>query len=229
MTAMTKTIAIQQSLDAMGELLIWTDIAAEKEHDFNQWYDTEHMQERASIPGFQWSRRYHSETAKRPYLALYRTDTLHVFRSEPYRKAFENQTAWSVRNFSAMHNTNRRVNAVTEIAGTGIGGALSLICLGQLEQAQQALELVQAMRKDVAGVIAVRILAPDPDLSTPLPSESSSQRVLEPYLVIDTTTLKAAQQAGEWMAKRFDANQVRHDSFRLLWDVRSSEVCRSFD
>jgi hypothetical protein len=87
---MTKTVAIQQSLDAMGELLIWTDIAAEKEVDFNQWYDTEHMQERASISGFQWSRRYYSETAKRPYLALYRTDTLHVFRSEPYRRAFEN-------------------------------------------------------------------------------------------------------------------------------------------
>lgn len=226
---MTKTVAIQQSLDAMGELLIWTDIAAEKEADFNQWYDTEHMQERASILGFQWSRRYHSETAKRPYLALYRTDTLHVFRSEPYRKAFENQTAWSVRNFSAMHNTNRRVNAVTEIAGAGIGGALSLICLGQLEQAQQSLALVQELRKGMAGIIAVRILVPDPDLSTPLPSENSNQRVLEPYLVIDTTTLKVAEQAGEWMTKRLDSSKVRHDSFRLLWDVRSSEVSRSFD
>jgi hypothetical protein len=58
MISMAKTVAIQQSLDAMGELLIWTDIAAEKEDDFNQWYDTEHMQERASISGFQWSRRY---------------------------------------------------------------------------------------------------------------------------------------------------------------------------
>jgi hypothetical protein len=221
---MTQTVAIQQSLDAMGELLIWTDIAAEKEADFNQWYDTEHMQERASILGFQWSRRYHSETATRPYLALYRTDTLHVFRSEPYRKAFENQTAWSVRNFTAMHNTNRRVNAVTEIAGAGIGGALSLICLGQLKQAQQALELVEEMREAMTGIIAVRLLAPDPDLSTPLPSESTCQRVLEPYLVIDTTTLNAAQQAGEWMTKRLDASQVRHDCFRLLWDVRSSEL-----
>lgn len=229
MITMTKAVSIQQSLDSMGELLIWTDIAAEKEDDFNQWYDTEHMQERASIPGFQWSRRYHSETAIRPYLALYRTDTLHVFRSEPYRKAFENQTAWSVRNFSAMHNTNRRVNAVTEVAGAGIGGALSLIRLGQLDQAQLALELVRELRMSMPGVITVRILTPDPDLSTPLPSESSSQRVLEPYLVIDTTTLNVAQHAGEWMVKRLDSSKVKHDSFRLLWDVRSSEVCQSFD
>lgn len=221
---MTQSAVIQQSLDAMGELLIWTDIAAEKEDDFNQWYDTEHMQERASIAGFQWSRRYHSSTAQRPYLALYRTDTLHVFRSEPYRKAFENQTEWSVRNFSAMHNTNRRVNAVTEIAGAGTGGALSLICLGELDVAQQALSLVQTLRQDLPGVIAARILVPDPDLSTPLPSEDAHQRVLEPYLVIDTTTLKAAEQAGEWMAQRLAGNKVKHDSFRLLWDVRSSEL-----
>jgi hypothetical protein len=224
MITMTKAVSIQQSLDSKGELLIWTDISAEKEDDFNQWYDTEHMQERASIPGFQWSRRYHSETAIRPYLALYRTDTLHVFRSEPYRKAFENQTAWSVRNFSAMHNTNRRVNAVTQIEGAGIGGALSLVCLGQLKQAQLALELVHELRKAITGIIALRILTPDPDLSTPLPSENPSQRVLEPYLVIDTTTLKAAQLAGEWVKNQLDANLVRHDSFRLLWDVRSSEL-----
>jgi hypothetical protein len=221
---MTKSAVIQQSLDAMGELLIWTDIAAEKEDDFNQWYDTEHMQERASIAGFQWSRRYHSATAQRPYLALYRTDTLHVFRSAPYRKAFENQTEWSVRNFSAMHNTNRRVNAVTEIAGAGTGGALSLICLGQLELAQQALVLIKELRSAMSGVIAVRILVPDPDLSTPLPSEDASHRVLEPYLVIDTTTLKAAEQAGEWMTQRLVGKNVKHDSFRLLWDVRSSEL-----
>lgn len=81
----------------------------------------------------------------------------------------------------------------------------------------------------VPGVITVRILTPDPDLSTPLPSESSSQRVLEPYLVIDTTTLNVAQHAGEWMVKRLDPSKVKHDSFRLLWDVRSSEVCQSFD
>jgi hypothetical protein len=113
---------------------------------------------------------------------------------------------------------------VTQIEGAGIGGALSLVCLGQLKQAQLALELVHELRKAITGIIALRILTPDPDLSTPLPSENPSQRVLEPYLVIDTTTLKAAQLAGEWVKNQLDANLVRHDSFRLLWDVRSSEL-----
>lgn len=221
---MTPTDTLQLSQDAMGELLIWTDIAQDKEEDFNRWYDTEHMQERASISGFQWSRRYHSATAHRPYLALYRTDTLHVFTSAPYRQAFENQTQWSVRNFSAMHNTHRRVNAVTPLAGAGLGGALSLVCLGHLDQARQSLTLISSLCQSITGVIAVRLLAPDTTLSTPLPSEDVRQRVLEPYLVIDTTSVEAADQAGAWLSQKLGQNNVKHDSFKLLWDVRFSEL-----
>lgn len=221
---MSKSLVIDRSLNAMGELLIWTDITSEKEEDFNQWYDTEHMQERASIPGFQWSRRYHSETASRPYLALYRTDSLHVFTSAPYRQAFENQTAWSVRNFSAMHNTNRRVNAVTEINGAGTGAAVSLVCLGTDTNAQTALTMMDALCSEVSGVIAVRVLTPDPNLSTPLPSEDPSKRVLEPYLVIDTTTLKSADAAGAWIVAQLGLTHQHHHSFRLLWDLRASDL-----
>lgn len=221
---MTTNNKLQLSQDAMGELLIWTDIAQDKEDDFNRWYDTEHMQERASIPGFQWSRRYHSATAHRPYLALYRTDTLHVFTSASYRQAFENQTTWSVRNFSAMHNTQRRVNAVTPLEGAGLGGALSLVCLGDVDQARQSLSLIPSLCQSITGVIAVRLLTPDPVLSTPLPSEDVSKRVLEPYLVIDTTSIEAADQAGIWMTQKLGGNLAKHDSFKLLWDVRSSEL-----
>jgi hypothetical protein len=221
---MSKSVVIDRSLNAMGELLIWTDIAPEKEEDFNQWYDTEHMQERASIPGFQWSRRYHSETAPRPYLALYRTDTLHIFTSAPYRKAFENQTEWSVRNFSAMHNTNRRVNAVTEVMGAGTGGAVSLICLGSDQSAQATLALTDALCREVSGVIAIRVLTPDSTLSTPLPSEDTSKRVLEPYLVIDTTTLASAEAAGAWVVAQLKLTNNAHHTFRLLWDLRASDL-----
>jgi hypothetical protein len=221
---MSKSVVIDRSLNAMGELLIWTDIAPEKEEDFNQWYDTEHMQERASIPGFKWSRRYHSETASRPYLALYRTDSLHIFTSAPYRQAFENQTEWSVRNFSAMHNTHRRVNAVTEIAGAGTGAVVSLVCLGSDTNAHAALTLIDTLCHEVSGVIAARVLTPDTNLSTPLPSEDTSKRVLEPYLVIDTTSLVSAEAAGAWMVGRLGLTPNQHHSFRLLWDLRASDL-----
>src|SRR5690625_2476067 len=92
-----------------GELFIWTDVNPDFEQDFNQWYDKEHMEERASIPGFLWSRRYRSAHGKRPYLALYRTAGLGVFTSEPYLNIFNNQTDWSKQCFERMMHTKRRV------------------------------------------------------------------------------------------------------------------------
>jgi hypothetical protein len=223
---MTRTQTLQQDTDASGELLIWTSVDPAYEQDFNQWYDQEHMQERAAIKGFRWSRRYHSDTCARPYLALYQTDTLHVFTSEPYRQAFTKQTQWSERNFTRMRDTSRRVNAVTALAGAGTGAAVALVCLQSIEQAQAAIVLAQELKSALEGVLAVRALCPDPVLSTPLPSEDLATRKLEPFVVIDTTTLASAEAAGKWLAEKLALPSGRSHSFKLLWDLQSIDLKR---
>lgn len=223
---MTRTQTLQQDTDASGELLIWTSVDPAYEQDFNQWYDQEHMQERAAIKGFRWSRRYHSDTCARPYLALYQTDTLHVFTSEPYRQAFTKQTQWSERNFTRMRDTSRRVNAVTTLAGAGTGAAVALVCLQSIEQAQAAIVLAQELKSALEGVLAVRALCPDPVLSTPLPSEDLATRKLEPFVVIDTTTLASAEAAGKWLAEKLALPSGRSHSFKLLWDLQSIDLER---
>ena len=223
---MTRTQTLQQDTDAPGELLIWTSVDPAYEQDFNQWYDQEHMQERAAIKGFRWSRRYHSDTCARPYLALYQTDTLHVFTSEPYRLAFTKQTQWSERNFTRMRDTSRRVNAVTPLAGIGTGAAVALVCLQSIEQAQAAIVLAQELKSALEGVLAVRALCPDPVLSTPLPSEDLATRKLEPFVVIDTTTLASAEAAGKWLAEKLTLPLGRSHSFKLLWDLQSIDLER---
>ena len=223
---MTRAKTLQQHPDAPGELLIWTSVDPAYEQDFNQWYDQEHMQERAAIKGFRWSRRYHSDTCARPYLALYQTDTLRVFTSEPYRQAFTKQTQWSERNFTRMRDTSRRVNAVTPLAGVGTGAAVALICLQTLEQAQAVIELAQTLLQVMDGVLAVRALSPDPVLSTPLPSEDVTTRKLEPFLVIETTSLLSAEAAKQWIADKLALPSDRSHCFKLLWDLQSSELER---
>ena len=223
---MTRTQTLQQHSEAPGELLIWTSVDPAYEQDFNQWYDQEHMQERAAIHGFRWSRRYHSDTCARQYLALYQTDTLHVFTSEPYRQAFTKQTQWSERNFTRMRDTSRRVNAVTQLVGAGTGAAVALVCLQSIEQAQTAIALAQELTSVMNGVIAVRALCPDPALSTPLPSEDLAARKLEPFVVIDTTTLASAEAAGRWLAEKLALPSGRSHSFKLLWDLQSLDLKR---
>ena len=223
---MTLTKTLQQHPDAPGELLIWTSVDPAHEQDFNQWYDREHMQERAAIKGFRWSRRYHSDTCARPYLALYQTDTLHVFTSEPYRQAFTKQTQWSERNFTRMRDTSRRVNAVTPLAGAGTGAAVALICLESIEQAQAAIAVAQHLTRVMDGVLALRALCPDPVLSTPLPSEDLATRKLEPFVVIEATSLANAESAGKWLSDKLAVPSARTHCFKLLWDLQSLDLER---
>ena len=215
---------IQQTPDAMGELFIWTDVDPAHEQDFNRWYDLEHMQERAAIPGFKWSRRYHSKTCARPYLALYRTESLKVFTSDTYRQAFTKQTEWSVRNFSRMHNTQRRVAAVTLAFGAGTGAGVALVCLGSVAVAEQALAKCKTLAQTAEGILSAKILTPDTTLSTPLPSESTEQRVLEPYLIIEATSVSEAAKAATAIAKQLNLPDTACHSFDLLWDLKSSEL-----
>ena len=223
---MTLAKTLQQHHDAPGELLIWTSVDPVYEQDFNQWYDKEHMQERAAIEGFRWSRRYHSDTCARPYLALYQTNTLHVFTSEPYRQAFTKQTQWSERNFTRMRDTSRRVNAVTPLAGVGTGAAVALVCLQSLEQAQTASGLAQELIDAMDGILSLRALCPDPVLSTPLPSEDLTTRKLEPFLVIEASSLLSAESARKWMAEALALSAERSHCFKLLWDLQSSDLER---
>jgi hypothetical protein len=215
---------IQQTSDAMGELFIWTDVDPAHEQDFNRWYDTEHMQERAAIPGFKWSRRYHSKTCTRPYLALYRTESLKVFTTDTYRQAFTKQTEWSVRNFSRMHNTQRRVAAVTLAFGAGTGAGIALVSLGSVAIAEQALAQCKMLGQSAEGILSAKILTPDTTLSTPLPSESKEQRILEPYLIIDATSVSEAAKAATAIAKQLGLPATAVHSFDLLWDLQSSDL-----
>ena len=34
-----------------GLMIVWADIPAEMEEDFNNWYNEEHLAERSSVPG----------------------------------------------------------------------------------------------------------------------------------------------------------------------------------
>jgi hypothetical protein len=123
-----------------------------------------------------------------------------------------------------MRNTQRRVAAVTLAYGAGTGAGIALVCLSSLAIAKQALSLCQTLGQAAEGVLSAKILVPDLDLSTPLPSENTAQRVLEPYLIIDATTLSAASKAATTIAKQLGLPELACHSFDLLWDLQASDL-----
>jgi hypothetical protein len=112
--------------EAQGLLAVWVDIPAALEADFNDWYDREHLAERAGIPGFRTARRYVAEAAEPKYHALYETDSLAVFGSAEYKRYLGPlMTGWSKRIMGAFQNNHRRCCHFVAGAGGGIGGAVA--------------------------------------------------------------------------------------------------------
>ncbi|MCF8103900.1 MAG: hypothetical protein K9K64_00305 [Desulfohalobiaceae bacterium] len=207
------------------ELFVWTDIDPEHEEDFNRWYDREHMQERVSIPGFRWARRYRALSGQaRRYLALYRVDGRDVFTSDAYREAFKHQTDWSNRNFARMHNTQRRVLGIPFSKGAGTGGTIGLICTGASSMTREAVTAAFAAAGQLNGVIGIRCLEPDPELSTPLPSEDTTNRKLEPYLVLEATSETAAAKAVQAVLDALELSRQQGLVFSLMWELRAEDL-----
>jgi hypothetical protein len=64
------------------------------EHEFNEWYNTEHLPQLAAVPGVLCARRYRG-SGERKYLALYHLTGSDVSQSDAWRKAAD--TPWTQR------------------------------------------------------------------------------------------------------------------------------------
>lgn len=199
-----------------AELLVWTDIDPAHEADFNKWYDREHMDERVAIPGFAFARRFLRIGPGRKYLALYRTDSLGVFDSAPYRRAFDNQTQWSLDNFKRMRDALRCVGTVAHEAGAGRGGFLGLVeAVADKEQEAKA-QLDQAVSRD--GIVSAYQLSPDMRLSKPLPG-AAVKPINGTVLIIEGTAAAAVADAVQHAARALAADLAGAATYQLMWQL----------
>lgn len=196
-----------------GQLCVWTDIDPAHEADFNAWYDREHMQERVAIPGFTHARRFRAtDGGPRKYLALYVTDTLDVFRSDAYRRAFTRQTTWSLANFERMTDTQRRVGDLTIEAGDGEGMHLALFVL-QPERIDvpHLRERFDAVLSE-PGIHAARLFRTVPELSAPIGADAAARPAADALVLIEGSDAAATRRVATAIAGH---DEVR--TFDLLW------------
>jgi hypothetical protein len=74
-----------------GLLMVWTDIDAEHEAEFNRWYDEEHLPRLLQVPGFLSAGRYCAVKGGPKYLAIYELEDHNVLRSAAYLDAVKYQ------------------------------------------------------------------------------------------------------------------------------------------
>jgi len=106
-------------LRPMGLLAVWLHVPAEREDEFNAWYNTEHIPQLTSIPGFINGRRYRALEGIPKYLALYEMQDETVTAGREFQQVLTDPTPWSARMrvFYSEHrirNTYRLIFAVGE-------------------------------------------------------------------------------------------------------------------
>jgi hypothetical protein len=83
---------------AKGFLLVTMDPPPGLEDEFNDWYDTEHIPDRAAIPGFESARRFVCISGWPKYLAFYDLEAIGVLEQPSYQKvAWGNFSPWTKR------------------------------------------------------------------------------------------------------------------------------------
>jgi hypothetical protein len=81
--------------EAGGLLLNAMNIAPEREAEFNEWYDKEHIPALAAVPGVLCARRFRGTSGNRAYVALYSLTTPEVVESAEWKQA--RQSDWTTR------------------------------------------------------------------------------------------------------------------------------------
>ena len=114
-------------------LMVWVDVPADKEADFNKWYNEEHLTELMSVPGILDAARYEAVSSGPKHLACYEIESTAVFETE----AFKNRpvTEWAKRSGIIAVATNRIGNryemihpgqVTSDISESGMAPALQI-------------------------------------------------------------------------------------------------------
>ena len=103
-----------------GLLMVWADIPADREDDFNRWYNEEHMAERLSVPGFLDAARYEAVKNGPKHLACYELESAAVLESPAYKRVLANPTPWTKRCSPEAIGTTYIRNVYTMIHPTAL-------------------------------------------------------------------------------------------------------------
>ena len=80
-----------------GLLMVYTDVPADVEEEFNRWYDEEHIPERLAIPGVLSAARYVALQGGPKHLACYELSEPEAWHSDAWQHHLTNPTEWSKR------------------------------------------------------------------------------------------------------------------------------------
>ncbi len=166
------------TLKGSAFMIMWHDIAATADAEYNLWHTRQHMPERLDHPGFLRSRRgINRSLDNQIYFTCYEGETLETFVSPDYLHSLNNPTDWTRSVAPSFRNFLRMACTVLRSGGRGAGGGLITsrcdLPAGMSEaDAVQALSATLDTLENDARITAVHLAGARPDYSCQQTSET---------------------------------------------------------
>jgi hypothetical protein len=204
------------ALKGSAFIIMWHDITADADAEYNRWHTQQHMPERLDHPGFLRSRRgINRELDRQIYFTCYEGETPETFNSVEYQNSLNNPTDWTRQVAPAFRNFLRMACTVLRSGGRGVGGGLvttrfSLPAgLSEADAMTRLLPIIDALEQHDL-ISAVHLAAARPAVSGQATSETSLRPPMHeaPFdlvLFVETIGLPEAQAAAPAIAAALTA------------------------
>ncbi len=121
-----------------GLLMVYSEVPAEHDAEYNRWYNEEHIPERLSIPGVLNAARYEAVAGGPKYLACYELSSPDAWHADDWQKWLKNPTEWSRRmspsviGTAYIRNLYRRIHPQDVPAETAQAEMSPVILVGRM-------------------------------------------------------------------------------------------------
>lgn len=207
--------------DPIGRLAIWHDCAPGYEADFETWYQTEHLAERLSVPGFRRGRRYEAIERGGGYFTCYEVDDPDVLTSRAYVDRVNNPTPMTTHVMRAAFRDMSRTICEAHISIGRLRGAFAAtLFMDALPDPDQLRRWAEDATR--AALIARMEGWRAVDFNQPQSAEErlrGGDSQIRACLFVETLREEGCRLLRKQLAQEFGVPADRAKVFRLLCDL----------
>jgi hypothetical protein len=207
-----------------GILAIFNNVAPDREAEFEEWFQHEHLQERLGLPGFLLGRRYEALKGTPDYFNFYVTRSADVLSSGEYRMRLNNPTPMTRMVMSGIFKDMIRTVCQQSLRLGRMRGAIAVTARFTKPPDENALKArLETLLQD-KGVACGEIWRAASAGQLPLSEEErlrGGDHRIEACLMVETLRVQDADRIAAVLSTQFPAAMM--GVYRLLCEIRSSD------
>lgn len=200
-----------------GILAIWNDVAPDRDADFGTWFQTEHLAERLSVPGFVFGRRHQAISGASAYFNFYLVERPEVLTSGPYLERLDNPTPMTKMIMTDVFKNMSRTVCHRTLRRGAMRGAYAVTVRFNDRPGESALTVLLDELLADKNIASGEIWMAADDTGQPVLLEEKlrgGDKKIKGALMVDTLRQADAEALGARLSKEFPAGEV--GVFRVL-------------